>query len=160
MAKVEQVINATPERVFAVLADGWTYSDWVVGTAHIRDVDPDYPRPGTKLHHKVGPWPLSLKDESVVLESEPPYLLLLKIKMWPMGAGKVRFLLTPVGDKATRVTMTEEFTEGPLLAARAKFNDLLLHGRNRESLRRLSDLATRRTPRPQSLEKSTDPGGG
>src|SRR5207248_1475605 len=46
VAHVEQVVNATPDRVFEVLADGWTYSDWVVGTAHIRDVDPDWPAPG------------------------------------------------------------------------------------------------------------------
>jgi uncharacterized protein YndB with AHSA1/START domain len=147
MAKVEQLINTTPERVFAVLADGWTYSDWVVGSAHIRDVDEGYPKPGTRLHHKVGPWPLSIKDESVVLECEAPYLLLLKVKLWPLGAGKVRFVLTPVGDKATKVTMTEQFFEGPLVAARNKVNDVLLHGRNRESLRRLSDLATRRAAR-------------
>jgi len=148
MAKVEQLIHTTPEQVFAVLADGWTYSDWVVGTAHIREVDPDYPSPGTQIHHKAGPWPMSIKDETTVLECEAPYLLLLKVKLWPAGAGKVRFLLTAVGDHTTRVTMTEDFVEGPLIWVRTKLNDLVLHRRNRESLRRLSDLATRRTPRP------------
>jgi hypothetical protein len=43
VSSTEYVINTTPDRVFAILADGWTYSDWVVGTAHIRDVDRDYP---------------------------------------------------------------------------------------------------------------------
>jgi uncharacterized protein YndB with AHSA1/START domain len=145
MAKTERVVDTTPEQVFAVLADGWTYSDWVVGSAHIRDVDSDFPSPGSRVHHKVGPWPLSVKDESVVLECEAPYLLLLKVKIWPLGAGKVKFTLTPVADHATRVTMIEEFVEGPLLVARNKVNDLALRGRNKESLRRLSDLATRRT---------------
>jgi uncharacterized protein YndB with AHSA1/START domain len=151
MAKVEHLINTTPERVFAVLADGWSYSDWVVGSAHIRNVDADFPRAGSKLYHKVGPWPLSVKDESVVLECEAPYLLLLKVKVWPLGAGKVRFVLTPSSDSGTRVTMTEELTEGPLTAARNKINDLLLHGRNMESMRRLEDLAIRRTPRSSDM---------
>ena len=40
MAIVSRTIRARPEQVFAVLADGWSYSDWVDGTAHIRSVDP------------------------------------------------------------------------------------------------------------------------
>jgi uncharacterized protein YndB with AHSA1/START domain len=147
MAKVEHLINTTPERVFAVLADGWTYSDWVVGSAHIRDVDAEFPGAGSKLYHKVGPWPLSVSDESVVLECEAPYMLLLKVKLWPLGAGKVQFVLSSIGDRGTRVTMTEEFTDGPMVLARNKINDVLLHGRNAESLRRLEDLAVRRSQR-------------
>jgi len=146
MAKVDHLIRATPERVFAVLADGWTYSDWVVGTAHIRDVDDDWPATGTRLFHKAGPWPLSLRDASVVLESDPPRHLLLKVRLWPLGAGHVRLTLTPDGAGATRVTMVEDFVEGPLRWVRTKINDLVLHRRNRESLRRLADLAVRRTP--------------
>lgn len=37
----------------------------------------------------------------------------------------------------------EDFTAGPLLWARNKLNDLLLHRRNVESLRRLADIAER-----------------
>jgi uncharacterized protein YndB with AHSA1/START domain len=29
MAKTCRTIRATPQRVFAVLADGWSYSSWV-----------------------------------------------------------------------------------------------------------------------------------
>jgi hypothetical protein len=39
--------------------------------------------------------------------------------------------------------MEEDFQAGPLLALRNKINDLVLHRRNAESLRRLSDIATR-----------------
>jgi hypothetical protein len=144
MSRTTRVIDATPDRVFSVLADGWTYSDWVVGTAHIRDVDPDWPRPGTEIHHKAGPWPVSVHDRSTVLEYEPGRALLLKVRLWPLGAGRVRLVLDPVGDRATRVTMIEQFTEGPLLGLRNKVNDVLLHYRNRESLRRLADIVTRR----------------
>ena len=145
MAKTTRFINASPERVFAVLSDGWCYSDWVVGTAHIRDVDAGWPGPGTEIHHMAGPWPLSLRDRSTSLECEPDRMLLLKVRLWPLGAGVARIVLDRVGPNATRVTMYEQFTEGPLLGLRNKINDVFLHFRNRESLRRLSDLATRRT---------------
>jgi hypothetical protein len=146
MAETTRLINASPDRVFGVLADGWTYSDWVVGTAHIRDVDADWPMPGAEIHHKAGPWPLSVKDRSTSLECDPGRMLLLKIRLWPLGAGHVRFVLDPVGVNATRVTIIEYFTEGPLRGVQTKINDLALHYRNDEALRRLADLAVRRTP--------------
>jgi uncharacterized protein YndB with AHSA1/START domain len=145
MAEVEYVIRTTPEQVFAVLADGWCYSDWVVGTAHIRDVDPAFPAAGSRLRHKSGPWPVSIKDESVVLECEPPYLLVLKVRTWPAGAGIVRLMLTVEGAGATRVTMAEQFVEGPLRWIRSGIDGIVLHRRNSESLRRLADLALNRT---------------
>jgi hypothetical protein len=52
-------------------------------------------------------------------------------------------VLEPVGSNATKVTMEEQIEAGPLLALRNKINDLVLHRRNLESLRRLSDIATR-----------------
>ncbi len=53
------------------------------------------------------------------------------------------FVLEPLGTKATRITMEEDFEAGPLLFLRNKVNDLVLHRRNIESLRRLADIATR-----------------
>src|SRR3954447_21742700 len=144
MAIVSRTIQAPPEQVFAVLADGWTYSDWVVGTAHIRDVDPDWPEVGAVLHHKAGPWPLSLRDSSTVIACTPDRLLTLKAGLWPLGEATVRLELEPFGDGATRVTMHEDFHAGPLARARNKINDLALHGRNVEALRRLADLAEHR----------------
>ena len=123
-----------------MLADGWTYSDWVLGTARIRAVDPEWPQPGTAIHHKAGPWPVSLRDRSTVLECQPGRMLLLKVRLWPLGARHARITLDPVGDGATRVTLIEQFTEGPLVGLRNKLNDVFIHYRNRESLRRLDDL--------------------
>src|SRR6266508_2703061 len=134
VARTEYTIKAPPERVFAVLSDGWTYADWVVGTA---------------IHHKVGPWPLSVQDRTVSLVSDQPRALTLKVRMWPLGEACVAFTLVPHGASATRVVMTEDFTGGPLRWVRTKLNDLALHGRNKESLRRLSDLATRRDREPR-----------
>lgn len=138
-----RTVQALPAQVFAVLADGWSYSDWVVGTVHIRDVEPQWPAPGSKLHHKAGPWPLSLHDSSTVLACTPERELRLNAGLWPMGAARVDIRLTPVGGGATRVEIEEEFTDGPLRWVQNKLNDLLLHRRNVESLRRLADIAER-----------------
>ena len=151
MALVERTVQATPDRVFAVLADGWTYSDWVVGTAHIRTVDDEWPAPGSRLHHKAGPWPVSLHDSSEVIGMTPDRELTLLAGLWPLGEAWVRVRLAPEGLAATRVTMEEQFRAGPLVALRNKLNDLVLHQRNAEALRRLDDLACgRRAPSRRS----------
>jgi hypothetical protein len=144
MAVIQRVLDASADDVFAVLADGWTYSDWVVGTAHIRDVDATWPEPGSELHHKVGPWPVSVRDSTTVLECEPGRMLLTKVRLWPLGQGEVRFTLVPVGPQRTRVTMAETFTGGPLRWVHTKLNDLVVHWRNAEALRRVEDLARSR----------------
>lgn len=144
---MQQVIEAPVRQVWAVLADGWTYSDWVVGTAHMRNVDDDWPAVGSRLHHRAGPWPFSLEDSSLVLECEPERRLVLRVKLWPAGEAVVVFTLEPVGPDATRVLLGEDFAAGPLRWIRTKLNDLVLHLRNEETLDRLSDIARRqKTP--------------
>ncbi|MGW4502886.1 SRPBCC family protein [Micromonospora sp. NPDC004336] len=137
------MIEAPPEQVWAVLADGWTYSDWVVGTVHVRDVDDAWPRVGSQLHHKAGPWPLSLQDSSTVLACEPPRRLVIRAGLWPAGEAIVVFTLEEVGAGATRVRIGEDFAAGPLRWVRNKVNDLVLHQRNKETLTRLADIAKR-----------------
>ncbi len=143
MATVARTVQAPPDRVFAVLADGWTYSDWVVGTVHIRDVDESWPKPGSKLHHKAGPWPVSLHDASTVLDCTPNERLRLNAGLWPLGEAVVDIRLEPVDGNATRVVIYEDFEAGPLRWIRNKVNDLILHRRNIETLRRLADIAER-----------------
>jgi len=144
MAVVERVIQASPERVFGVLADGWTYADWVVGAAHIRDVDAGWPRIGTAVHHKSGLWPVMLHDKTVVVACERPRELVMRARLWPWGEATVRFTLQPHGDGATKVRLEEDFERGPLRWMRNKVNDVMLHYRNHEALRRLGDFAERR----------------
>jgi uncharacterized protein YndB with AHSA1/START domain len=143
VATTQTTVQAPPDRVFAVLADGWWYSDWVVGTAHIRNVDPDWPAVGAELHHQAGPWPFSLSDTSTVVAVEQNRRLKLNAGLWPLGEAVVDIHLEPVEGGRTRVTMDEEFARGPLLGLRNKINDLVLHRRNGEALRRLADISER-----------------
>src|SRR5690349_1471334 len=86
-------IRASPEEVFAVLSDAERYPEWVVGAAGIRDQDEDFPAVGSRFHHKVGSWPIGLKDHTEVLESDPPRRLALKAKARPLGTATIEIEL-------------------------------------------------------------------
>ena len=71
MATVTRRVEAPVERVYTVLADGWTYAGWVVGTSHIRAVDAHWPAPGSKIYHASGPWPLVVRDYTEMTDVDP-----------------------------------------------------------------------------------------
>jgi hypothetical protein len=68
---VTRDIAATRERVWEVLANGWTYSGWVVSNSRIRAVDSNRPAPGTRILHSIGTWPAVINDETVVHSDLP-----------------------------------------------------------------------------------------
>ena len=57
-------IDATPEQVFSVLADGWLYPSWVVGASRIRAVDDSWPSPGAELHFTCATWVYPPADDA------------------------------------------------------------------------------------------------
>ncbi|MGA6164906.1 SRPBCC family protein [Amycolatopsis magusensis] len=138
-----EVPVAAPE-VYAVLADGWSYSSWVVGNAHIRDVDPGWPAPGTRIHHSVGAWPVHISDTTVVRESVPDRLIDLEAKLWLLGTARVRISLEPLSASSTRVVMEEGAMSGPGRLMPDAVQAFLLRFRNTEALSRLADLAVGR----------------
>jgi uncharacterized protein YndB with AHSA1/START domain len=144
MARVDRFIAASPVQVFAVLADGWAYSNWVVGTSHMRAVESAWPAAGSRLHHASGTWPVVVRDETVVEEVEPDRRLVLAARGWPLGEAQVILELT-AEHNGTRVTMTEAPTSGPGKWLHNPASEALLTRRNLESLSRLAMLAERRT---------------
>jgi uncharacterized protein YndB with AHSA1/START domain len=146
VSEARRVIGCTPERIFAVLADGWSYASWVVGAAHIRDVDDTWPAVGSCIHHRVGPWPIQLDDRTTVSAVEPGKLLELDARMWPVGRAVVRLTLEPVSATATRVSMAETIVSGVGAALPDKVQTLMLRPRNAEALSRLDDIAVHRRP--------------
>ena len=50
---VKRDTTATRQEVWDVVADGWTYSQWVVGNTRMRAVDPRWPERGSKIHHTL-----------------------------------------------------------------------------------------------------------
>ncbi|MFC5059370.1 SRPBCC family protein [Saccharothrix xinjiangensis] len=143
MIEVRTTVPTSADRVFAVLTDGWSYAGWVVGAAHIREVDPGWPAVGTRIHHSVGAWPIAVRDVTTVRAVEPSRLLDLEARLWPIGAARVRIELTEVSG-GTEVVMSEEAVKGPTALLPESAQALFLVPRNRESLRRLADLAVRK----------------
>ena len=124
-----------------------SYASWVVGVAHIRSVDADWPAVGTRIHHRVGPWPLQINDQTSVRTVEPDSVLELDAQMWPLGAGIVRIWLEPVSSASTRVHMAETLTSGIGRVLPDAVQALLLRPRNAEALQRLDDIAVHRESR-------------
>jgi uncharacterized protein YndB with AHSA1/START domain len=144
VATVTATVKAPPDAIFAVLADGWLYSNWVVGTSHVRAVEADWPKVGTRLHHATGAWPLVTRDESVVEEVDGGRRLVLVAKGRPLGEARVVVDLEPDGAD-TRVTMTETPIAGPGKWVHNPLTEALLVRRNTEALARLAAVAERRT---------------
>jgi uncharacterized protein YndB with AHSA1/START domain len=143
MSTVTRSIKASPSQVFAVLADGWAYSNWVVGTSHMRAVDPTWPARGSALYHAAGLWPLVVRDKSVIEAVEPNRSMTLTAKGRPLGEARVVIELEPDGD-GTVVTVHETPIAGPGKWLHNPATEALLNRRNVESLARLAAIAERR----------------
>ena len=155
MARTETLTTATPQDVWDVLMDPESYGHWVVGSSHIRDADPDWPRVGSRFHHSVGMRPLTLSDHTIVLEIDPPRRLVLKAKARPLGTARVEMRLHPSGG-GTQIVMLED--PGDPISKLLFGNPLahrLLRWRNVESLRRLRRLAEERAFRRESRATTT-----
>ena len=143
MACTDRTVKASPDQIWAVLADPYTYERWVVGAKDIRTADGTWPEQGSTLQHTSGLGPLNLKDNTKVIESDPQRRLVLEARGRPLGIARIEIELKPQGS-CTMVTMTE-YAVRPELAKR--LNPVLnpfLHSRNSEALRRLDDLTLER----------------
>lgn len=155
MISITRRIEATPEQIWEVLADGWLYPLWVVGATRMRAVDDDWPAVGSRLHHSVGVWPLVLDDSTSVEAADPPHCLKLYARGWPLGTAKVRLDLEPVDGSATEVTMTEDAQDGPGRLVPPFLRHPPMGWRNTEALRRLALIVEGRV----SQRPGTDPSG-
>jgi hypothetical protein len=95
---------------------------------------------GSRLHHAVGAWPLTIQDETEVLECDPGTRLLMRARAWPVGEASVEIVLHSYGDR-TRVEMAEEPTSGPGFWVHNRFVDVVGAKRVGETLDRLRRLA-------------------
>jgi uncharacterized protein YndB with AHSA1/START domain len=143
MSTNSRTVAATPEQVWAVLADGWLYPLWVVGASRMREVDDAWPEPGARLHHSVGSWPLLVDDTTEVLECTPGSFLRLRARAWPGGEAEVTISLRATGAE-TEIVMIEDAVSGPGRLVPKPLRDLQLSWRNVEALRRLAFVVERR----------------
>jgi hypothetical protein len=129
------------------MADGWTYSQWVVGNGRMRAVDAGWPAPGSKIHHTIGVWPLIINDETEVEACTPRQELVLLAKGRPFGGARItlRLIASPTG---CCIEMSEVPVGVPLSLVPRRLALAAAWPRNRECTWRLAAHAERRT-RPE-----------
>jgi hypothetical protein len=139
LIEVSAHASVKPAAVMDVITDGWLFGLWVVGASHIRSVDADWPRPGSKIHHAVGVWPALLKDHSEAKAYQPDGMLEMTARGWPLGEALVRIEVHEE-EGGSRIMLGERIVSGP-----GRFlgpvERLLVPPRNKESLSRLVALA-------------------
>jgi hypothetical protein len=140
---VKRDTTATRKRVWEVLADGWTYSQWVVGNSRMRAVDRSWPAPGSKIHHTIGAWPLIVNDETEVESCIPERELVLHARGRPFGGARITLRLHD-SDNGCQIEMAEVPVGGPLNLIPRRLALLAAAPRNRECLYRLTALAEQR----------------
>jgi uncharacterized protein YndB with AHSA1/START domain len=150
VARNEISVAAPPEAVFDLLADPRAYGNWVVGSREIRAADESWPAPGSAFDHSVGKAPLVIKDDTSVVDSQPPVMLGLRARARPLPTARITLHLQPY-KRGTRVRMIEEPTNRVLRVAGGPLLHAAVGIRNRESLRRLKALAEGTTPRPSGV---------
>ena len=143
---VTRDIAATRQRTWDVLANGWTYSGWVVGNSRIRAVDSDWPAPGTRILHSIGTWPAVINDETVVEHSIPGEELVLMAKIRPAAQARITLRLSDLPDGGCRVAMTEIVVSRPLRWVPDSVQLLGVAPRNRECIWRLGKIAEQQVP--------------
>ena len=140
----EASIPAPPSAVYDVLADPETYPDWLVGADHMRGVDPDFPNPGSKFEHSVGPGgALTVDDETESLEADagPPPRAARQRRALPRP-GRLRPAAGPDGGRRSPSPSDRSALFAPLLPLLRP----TLHGRNAASLVKLREVVTGARP--------------
>lgn len=135
-------IAASPDQVFALLADPTSYPQWLIGASEIRDHDPRWPAAGSTFDHLVGVKPFVLADSTKVLAVEPGRSLQLHVRARPFVSAIVTFTITGGPDDSV-ICMEEEPAIRTVGNAVRPLLDPVIHVRNHRSLRRLARLLER-----------------
>ncbi|MGC3003450.1 SRPBCC family protein [Streptomyces sp. G35A] len=139
MAVRHHLIRTSPQAVWAVLADGTRYGEWVVGTSESEPVRGQWPQLGAAIRYEVRFGPLRLSDETVVRRCEPVRALELEAKAGPFGTARIAIELRPWGDDCLVIV-----DEHPLRGAGGTVHNVgveaLIQIRHRAMLGRLAKL--------------------
>jgi hypothetical protein len=144
MATTSRQTRHAPETVFAVLANGWRYAEWVVGCRRVRAVEDGWPDPGSQFHHAQGVGWLELRDVTGSVEADSPRRVVLDARAWPAGRALITLTIAEKAD-GSLITIDEVPTGGPAKMFDNPVLKGIIHLRNREALRRL-DRAAERDP--------------
>lgn len=169
MAVRHRLIHVSPSAVWAVLADGNRYAQWVVGTSRSQPVIGRWPQTDAVIRYEVRLGPLQLVNETVVRRCEEGVCLELEAYAGVLGTARIAIELRPWGEQCLVIV-----DEHPLQGAGGRLHNVgfeaLIQLRHRPMLARLARLCeaenepldTRRGPRraPVASAVPGDDGAG
>jgi hypothetical protein len=134
-----RLIQATPEAVWDVLADGDLYAEWVVGPSEVTPKDGQWPEVGATIAYEVRLGPLRLQNESVVRRCVPGSELELEAKAGRLGTARIAVELRSWGEQCL-VIVDEHPLRGPGGLLHNVGVEALIQVRHRAMLARLASL--------------------
>ncbi|MET7758652.1 SRPBCC family protein [Streptomyces sp. NPDC005389] len=139
MAVRHRLIHSAPQHVWAVLADGSRYADWVVGTSDSHVARGPWPELGSAIEYtvRIGPWTGS--GTTVVRRVDAPAELELEVDSVPVGTARVAIEVRPWGAESL-VIVDEHPLQGIGGALHNAVFDALIQLRHRDMLRRLANV--------------------
>ena len=146
MAVLNALIERSPEDVWAILEDGHSYADWVVGTRKVHSVDEHWPAVGSQIHYSFGIGSFTMDDFTTVRRVEPKQELELEANAGWLGTARIAFELRPWGQN-TLLIIDEHPLSGPGARWHNTLVEVLLRARNRQMLRRLTNAVKHRSRR-------------
>ncbi|MFE5813086.1 SRPBCC family protein [Streptomyces sp. NPDC056479] len=139
MAVRHRLIQASPSAVWAVLADGCRYADWVVGTSRSQPVRGQWPHLDAAIRYEVRLGPVQLVNETIVRRCEEGVCLELEAKAGALGTARIAMELRPWGELCLVIV-----DEHPLQGAGGRLHNFgfeaLIQLRHRAMLARLARL--------------------
>ncbi len=151
MAIRHQVIEQSPEAVWAVLEDPDLYGEWVVGTTASRPLDDQWPHVDAALEYSVSLGPWSYEGRTTVRRFEPHRWLELEAHSGRLGTARIAIEVRPWGGH-TLVIMDEHPLRGVGGKLHAAPLDLIIQLRHRTMLPRLAQTVASRTRQSASAE--------
>ena len=143
MALHNILVRAHPADVWEVLADPYSYSEWVLGTKEIDSADPDWPAATSAFQYVAGLGPFRFGSKTVVREVDRPRRLEMEADARILAA-RVAISVRAWGD-GSLVVLEEHWIRGPYLLLDNPLIDLALNIRNRMMVRNLAALVERRS---------------
>ncbi|WP_406419230.1 SRPBCC family protein [Streptomyces sp. NBC_01614] len=139
MAVRHRLIQVGPSAVWAVLADGSRYAEWVVGTARSEPLRGRWPDTDAAIRYEVRLGPVRLFNETVVRRCEPGVSMELEAHAGVLGTARIAIELRPWGKKCLVLV-----DEHPLQGAAGRLHNVgfeaLIQLRHRAMLARLARL--------------------
>ncbi|THA63466.1 SRPBCC family protein [Streptomyces sp. A0958] len=137
MAVRHHLIERPVEDVWKVFADGWLYSDWVVGTSGSRPRQGTWPEVGSSITYTLGLGRWSMEGTTFVRRCEAPHVLELEADSGWVGTARIALEVRQWGENAL-VTLDEHPLRGPAGRFHNTAVDALIQLRHRSVLARLA----------------------